>query len=239
MNQEMADVGAVGTGDAKADRLPPLRDTWRQRLLWLLVVVAIIAGDQFTKMLIMDGVEEGRNIAVVDDLFYITHVRNPGAAFGMFSDLPDGWRELVLVSLAGMALILVIFYSIRLSPSEWLSQTALHMIFAGAIGNLVDRFIHGSVTDFILFRHGSWSFPAFNVADSAIVCGVGLLLIDTILPRRERKPRQADPAADAIAAGVDLELNGPRPLVMPADTLPEDEDESAVRRGDEPASDRT
>lgn len=215
----------------------PLSRTWKARLIWLLLVVAVIAGDQFTKELILSGVEEGRNIAVVDDLFYITHVRNPGAAFGMFADLPDGWRELVLMSLGGMALLLVVFYSIRLSPREWLSQAALHLIFAGAIGNLLDRFIHGSVTDFILFRHSGWSFPAFNVADSAIVCGVGLLLLDTVLPRKKIKAVETDPAADAIAAGVDLELNGPRPL-----QIPEDDDDSMNQDGscaDKPAHERS
>lgn len=181
------------------------------RLTWLLIVVVIFAADQYTKSLVVENLAENHRIKVIDDLLYITHVQNPGAAFGMFSDLPDGIREMFLTVLGAIALTLVIFYSVRLRVNEWLSQLALHMIFAGAIGNLTDRFIHGSVTDFILFRHGDWSFPAFNIADSAIVSGVFLLLLDTIWPRKKNKEKVAEknnPAADAVSADSDPDLSG-------------------------------
>lgn len=151
--------------------------------IWLLVmIVALLAIDQYTKHLVMENLAESENIIVLEDWFYITHIQNPGVAFGMFSDLPDEFRVLVLTIMASIAMALVIFYSLRLRKSEWLSQISLHMIFAGAIGNQMDRFLHGSVTDFLLFRHGTWSFPAFNIADSAIVAGVCFLLIDTLFP---------------------------------------------------------
>lgn len=186
--------------------------TIQRRFLWLLVVLAILAADQITKYIVMENLQEGFNTPVISGLFYITHIQNQGAAFGMFADLPDGWRELILTALGGLALALVIMYSLKLMPNEWFAQLALHMIFAGAIGNLTDRFMHGSVTDFILFRGRGWSFPAFNVADSAIVLGVGLLLLDTLIPWNRRKSKTAvvagDPGADALNAAVDMELSG-------------------------------
>jgi signal peptidase II len=190
--------------------------SWRARLLWLFVVLCLFATDQVTKMLVRDTLHLGRSISVIDDFFYITHVQNPGAAFGMFSDLPDGWRELFLSVLGGIALTLVVFYSLKLRIQEWLSQLALHMIFAGAVGNLVDRFMFGSVTDFALFKFWGWGFPAFNVADSAIVIGVFLLLLDTLIPRRHDAAKvemeSKDPAADALSAGVEMDLVGAKPL---------------------------
>jgi len=91
---------------------------------------------------------------------------------------------------------------LRLPPHEWLSQLGLHMIFAGAIGNLVDRFTIGWVTDFLEFYWQQFRWPAFNVADSCIVLGVCLLLIDTFRPHRKR---QADRAAEgAEEAGLSV-----------------------------------
>jgi signal peptidase II len=188
------------------------RREWRNRLIWLLLAVSIIAADQFTKLIVRGVIDEGDRIAVIDRFFYFTQVQNQGAAFGIFSDMPDGWRELLLTSLGGVALVLVVTYSIKLRSNDVLAQLALHLIFAGAIGNLTDRFAHGSVTDFLLFRFGGWSFPSFNIADSAIVIGVGLLLIDTFRFRKKGKVAEveADPAADAPAAGADIELSGER-----------------------------
>ncbi len=81
----------------------------------------------------------------------------------------------------------MIIYSLRLNPGEWLAQLGLHLIFAGAIGNLIDRFSIGWVTDFLEFYWQDFYWPAFNIADSVIVLGVLLLLVDTFRPRRKRK----------------------------------------------------
>lgn len=185
---------------------------WRTRLIWLLLVLTIFAADRVTKAAVLANIPEGGSITIVPGWFYFTHVQNPGAAFGMFSGLPDGWREFFLIAVNFVAMLLVLIYSLRLPLREWLSQLGLHMIFAGAIGNVADRFLQGTVTDFILFRHEGWSFPAFNIADSAIVCGVGLLLLDILIPRKRPEQAQSDPAADAINAGVEMDLVGAKPL---------------------------
>lgn len=179
-----------GEETAQADSSPKQKEAGFSlgfRLWLLLLIIAILGIDQYSKHLVMTNLAQSENIIVIDDFFYITHIRNPGVAFGMFSDLPDGLRVPVLTFMAGIAMSLVIFYSLKLRRSEWLSQVSLHMIFAGAVGNQLDRFFHGSVTDFLLFRHGNWSFPAFNIADSAIVVGVCFLLIDTLFPALTRK----------------------------------------------------
>ena len=174
--------------------------------IWMLVlIIALLGLDQFTKNMVMDNLGRGENIIVLEDWFYITHIQNPGVAFGMLSDLPEAYRVPVLTIMAAIAMTLVIFYSLRLRRSEWLSQVSLHMIFAGAVGNQLDRFFHGSVTDFLLFRHGNWSFPAFNIADSAIVVGVGFLLIDTLFPALMGKKEEVKAPCSSVTETADGE----------------------------------
>jgi signal peptidase II len=205
---------------------------WRTRLVWLLLILTIFVADRVTKAAVLANIPEGGSITIIPGWFYFTHVQNPGAAFGMFSSLPDGWREFFLIAVNFIAMLLVLIYSLRLPLREWLSQLGLHMIFAGAIGNVADRFLQGTVTDFILFRHEGWSFPAFNIADSAIVCGVGLLLLDILIPRKRKAEPRTDPAADAISAGVEMDLVGAKPLgdnrdeeFETAEKIPLDEEE--------------
>lgn len=175
----------------------------RKRLLWLIIPLLIIAADQGTKHLVRENIGRYDRIEIIDGVFMLNHVENKGAAFGIFANLPDGYRELVLSTLGGVALILVVLYSTRLSPNEWISQLGLHMIFAGAVGNMMDRFIYGSVTDFLLFELGDFSWPSFNIADSVIVLGVMLLLLDTFRPRKETEITEAaETEQDAIEAAV-------------------------------------
>ena len=173
-------------------------NSWRRRLVWLLLPAALIVLDQLSKAIVRAHIGVHEKIELLEGFFRLNHVQNEGAAFGLFADLPPGYREAVLTSLAAIALILVVVYSLRLDPGEWISQAGLHMIFAGAIGNLIDRFIFGSVTDFLEFHwHTSFHWPAFNVADSAIVVGVAALLVDTF--RSRRGPVAIDVAGEEIA----------------------------------------
>ncbi len=165
---------------------------WRKRLIWLVVPVLLIVADQWTKTLVRDNIDQYDRVEVIEGFFRINHVQNKGAAFGLFADVEDGNRELLLSTLGGIALMLVIFYSLRLSPNEWLSQLGLHMILAGAIGNHIDRLNIGWVTDFLEFYWDQFRFPAFNVADSCIVLGVCLLLLDTFRPHRKPEAEQSE-----------------------------------------------
>jgi signal peptidase II len=196
----------------------PVEGEGRIRLFLLLIPAVLIILDQVTKQIVYDNLIIGRRIPVIDGFFYITHIQNPGSAFGLFADLSDPFRSLFLASLAFIALGLVIYYSLKLHARQFFLQVSLHMIFAGAIGNLIDRLVKGSVTDFILFRFWGWSFPAFNVADSAIVLGVFFLLFDTLFLSQSLNgddKEKEDPAADALTAAADMELSGPRPSEYP------------------------
>ncbi len=147
---------------------------------------AIIAGvvllDRITKMMIRMRVSPWDTIPVIPGFCNIVHSENPGAAFGMMSEATGQWRGVLLiaVSVAVMAIIGTMLWR----PSRpGMVQTALMraglaLVFGGALGNLWDRATRGTVTDFLQLFFGSYEFPSFNAADSAITIGAGLLLID-------------------------------------------------------------
>ena len=160
-------------------------DGWSRRLLWLLLALAVIGADQWSKALVRDNLESDERIEIVDGLFVLNHVENPGAAFGLFSNMPNGYREVILIFFSVVVVVLAGIYSLRLPPGIWLSQLGLHLILAGAVGNnLIDRAMKGTVTDFLLFKWGEFIFPSFNIADMAIVLGITLLLVEALRPRR-------------------------------------------------------
>jgi signal peptidase II len=148
------------------------------------VALAILALDQFTKFLALFRLSAGLPVPLVDDLLALTLVMNPGLAFGIFGATPPGWRWLVaLLSLGALAVLAVL--SARLLPSGgWLAPVSLGLIFGGAVGNLIDRARFGAVVDFIDLYWRGYHWPAFNVADSAITVGVGLLALRLMFPRR-------------------------------------------------------
>ncbi len=119
----------------------------------------------------------GESIPVIPDLFSITLVLNPGAAFGLFSDWPERTRTIALAAVSIVALVIVLRLLIVEAKGDRYSHIALVSILAGAIGNVIDRTRLGAVIDFLDFYWGSYHWPAFNVADSAISLGVVTLLL--------------------------------------------------------------
>jgi len=140
----------------------------------LILAAIVIPLDQATKLWVETSVVPWEPIRVIPGFFAITHSRNPGAALGILRNLPVG----VFVATTGAALALIYSFYRSIRPDDRLSSTALGLIFAGAIGNLIDRVWRGEVVDFLQFDLGLFVFPDFNVADSAIVSGVALLLLD-------------------------------------------------------------
>jgi signal peptidase II len=126
------------------------------------------------------------SIDVVPGLFRLTHVQNQGAAFGLFSDSPSEWKVamLILFSLAALAVVSALLWK----NGNALNATAiaLSLVFGGALGNLWDRIADGRVIDFLDFYFGSHHWPAFNIADSAIVVGALLLLSEIFLAPQEK-----------------------------------------------------
>jgi len=147
--------------------------------LFLTAFAVSLALDQLTKGWIVETLTFSDRVSVIDGFFYLTHVRNPGAAFSLFATAPAEIRApfFIVVTLIAIGLILSFFR--KLSPGERLSALALGLILGGAVGNLIDRLVYGEVIDFLHIRlWAGYSWPDFNLADSFIVVGVALLVLE-------------------------------------------------------------
>jgi signal peptidase II len=155
----------------------------RKYLFLLLIAGAVIALDQATKAAILHSVPLFDSIPVIPGLFSITHIHNPGGAFGLLADQSPWIRKGVFLFMSSVAAVIVLYFYHKTPKSHpWLA-VGLALIFGGAVGNLIDRFRFGKVVDFLDFYIGSAHWPAFNVADSAITCGVSIFIIHLIFNR--------------------------------------------------------
>lgn len=155
----------------------------KPRLRSGLIVLLLVALDRITKIGIQHSFSPYDVFPVIPGILNIVHAENPGAAFSMLAEASPLVRKLVLIGLSTLvlAIIGVLLWRPPNSPSgirESLMRTGLTLVFAGAFGNLIDRVFRGTVTDFVQVFIGSYEFPSFNVADSAITIGAGLLVID-------------------------------------------------------------
>jgi signal peptidase II len=145
--------------------------------LMVLIVLTVIIFDQLTKWQVTRAMRLHESIPIVSDLFSLTYIRNPGAAFGILAGSHAGFRLLFfgLTSVLALALLGTIY--MRLSPADWVGQVSVASIFGGAVGNLIDRIRAGEVIDFLDFSFQGHHWPAFNVADAAITVGVFFLIV--------------------------------------------------------------
>ncbi|HXV20466.1 MAG TPA: signal peptidase II [Desulfuromonadales bacterium] len=157
---------------------------FRYRLL-LIVSAVILVLDQATKLYIDHRFTLYESVTVIQNFFHITYVRNKGAAFGILSD--SAIRVPFFITVATLAALGILWYLRQLREDQRLLHFALSLVFAGAVGNLIDRIRLGEVIDFLDVHWYQYHWPAFNVADSAITVGVGLLLLD--LWREERRKK--------------------------------------------------
>ena len=157
-----------------------------RKLPWLLLIsVVIIVVDRLTKALVSRRVALGDGITIIPHFLRITHWLNEGAAFSLFADStsPNAVRW-GLIAFSAVAAIAVLIALIRLGSRFTITTFALALVLGGAIGNLHDRIAYGSVVDFIEVHIFGYHWPDFNVADSSIVMGACLLLLDSLLPRK-------------------------------------------------------
>lgn len=147
------------------------------RLRSTVIIAGVVLLDRITKLYIRSHVSAMDMIPVIPGFFNIVHTENPGAAFGFLADSNLAWRRVLLlaVSVVVMSIIGSLLYR---APANPVLQTGLALVFGGALGNAWDRLTRGTVTDFLQFFFGSYEFPSFNAADSAISIGAALLLID-------------------------------------------------------------
>jgi signal peptidase II len=156
----------------------------RSRLARVVAIAAVVVIlDQITKLIVLQRLVPGVPIVLVDGFLAFTLVMNTGLAFGLLAGIPAGWRWLVgLLSL--VALVVLLRVALRILPSGgWREQSAIGLIFGGAVGNLIDRTRFGAVVDFVDVYVRDWHWPAFNVADSAITVGVAALALGVIFER--------------------------------------------------------
>jgi signal peptidase II len=178
-----------------------------RRLTYLIVSVLVVFADQATKAVVAERIPLHSSVPVIQGLFDLTHVKNAGAAFGLFATIDSPMRTVLLNAVAFIVFFAVLVYAFRTSVASTRLQVGLALILGGAVGNLVDRMRVGSVTDFLDFYVGSHRWPAFNVADSAITIGVVLLAWDIWRPHTDmdggrgssRPPGPPEPAQERAA----------------------------------------
>lgn len=148
-------------------------------LAWLVLSSTLIVLDQWTKHVVLGHLQEGVPIAVVPGFLNWMLAFNTGAAFSFLADA-GGWQRWGFSALAVLISLVLIVWLARTPRRDWLTALPLSLVVGGAIGNLIDRLRFGHVVDFIQVYHGDWTFPAFNVADSAISVGAVLLALASL-----------------------------------------------------------
>ena len=147
-------------------------------LPWLALALIIVLADQFTKVLILGYYQLG-DATMVTSFFNVVRVHNTGAAFSFLASA-GGWQRWFFTCI-GIVATLFIVWMLRSHGGQKLFAFALSCVLGGAVGNVVDRLLHGYVVDFLDFHYAGWHFPAFNVADSAISIGAACLILDELL----------------------------------------------------------
>jgi signal peptidase II len=141
----------------------------------LLIAGTIVLLDQVTKAMVLSKIPLYHSIPVIQGLFSLTHIQNPGGAFGFLADQSPLIRSTFFLFVSSLVAVLIFFFYRNTPPTYRFLSAAFALIFGGAIGNLIDRFRFGQVVDFLDFYIGHYHWPAFNVADSAITVGIVIL----------------------------------------------------------------
>jgi len=160
------------------------------RTYHFLIALLVVALDRASKWAVIKSLALHDGMQIIPGFFRLTHEENRGAAFSLFAESPAHWKMVLLVSFSVLALIVVSTLLWRNSHALASTGLGLAFIMGGAIGNLWDRLLRGSVVDFLVFYIGRYQWPAFNVADSAIVIGACLLAFEILSANSpaQRKP---------------------------------------------------
>lgn len=156
-----------------------------RQLLLFLIPVGIVAADQYTKAVVRYRIPRGDQIMIIEDFFYLTHLGNPGAAWGLFS----GYTYL-LIGLSALIMVFITMMFFRIP--HLLARISLCIVLGGAMGNYIDRAWFLEVTDFLSFNFWGYSFPVFNVADITITVGTILLIVYILFLHKEESKSHAD-----------------------------------------------
>ena len=162
----------------------PANDKAGARWLWL--SLAVLAADRATKFAIERYTSPYFRFSVVSDIVMLVHNQNPGIAFGVFSNSTSPWLAPLLLITSALVIVVLGWLLVSGRAGGRLAQAGLALILGGAAGNALDRLIHGGVTDFVEIRLGTFSWPAFNVADSAISIGAALVVAELVFGGQHR-----------------------------------------------------
>ena len=153
------------------------------RTLHFLLALLVVLLDRWTKRLVAARIAMYTHIQIIPGFFRLTHTENTGAAFSLFADSPSHWKTAMLIGFSFVAMVIVSVLLWRQSRALTITGIALSLILGGAVGNLWDRIASGRVVDFLLFYIQQYQWPVFNLADSAIVIGAALLVIEILWAR--------------------------------------------------------
>ncbi|HEY1078612.1 MAG TPA: signal peptidase II [Bdellovibrio sp.] len=161
----------------------------QKKYIWLILISGVlVALDQLVKIYVHSHFHLGESVGVIPNFFNLTYVRNFGAAFGFLADSHPSFREIFFLAMPPIALIIILFILRGVKNDDTKQILALSSIFGGAIGNYIDRLRFRYVIDFLDFHlYNRWSWPAFNIADMAIVGGVGLLLVLMFIENKKKE----------------------------------------------------
>jgi signal peptidase II len=158
----------------------------RLRFLWLTLAVVLL--DRATKAWFESQTPEGWRHELVHHFLYLVHASNPGIAFSFFADSSSHWTRIILIAGSVVVIALLAWFLVSSSSGGRMTAAGLALLLGGATGNVTDRILHGAVTDFFEVWLGSYHYPAFNVADSAITIGAVLLIIDVLFGAKQAAP---------------------------------------------------
>lgn len=161
------------------------------RNVHFLIALVVVLLDRWTKHLAATRIALYSHVQIIPGFFRLTHTENTGAAFSLFADSPAHWKTALLIGFSIVAMVIVT--ALLWKQSRFLTMTgiALSLILGGAAGNLWDRIANGRVVDFLLFYYKQYQYPVFNLADSCIVIGASLLVIEILF----HKPQKNEPSA--------------------------------------------
>src|SRR5580698_4136653 len=160
---------------------PRLRMTKNSaRAFYLLIAFIVVLLDRWTKRMAAQRIPLYSHIQVIPGFFRLTHTENTGAAFSLFADSNAHWKTAMLIAFSLIALTVVSILLWKNNQAHVITGVALSLIMGGALGNLWDRMAHGRVVDFLLFYVKRYQWPVFNLADSAIVVGAALLVLEML-----------------------------------------------------------
>ena len=159
---------------------------YRARCVHFLLALTVVLLDRWTKRVVAARIPMFTHIQIIPGFFRLTHTENTGAAFSLFADSPSHWKTGLLIGFSVIAMVIVSVLLWRQASVLTITGIALSLILGGAVGNLWDRVASGRVVDFLLFYVKQYQWPVFNLADSAIVVGAGLLVAEILFshPRR-------------------------------------------------------